>query len=100
MKENTKNTNNFQKKKIISLNKFFMQQITLNGFLIIVIYIISFIFLFLLTQGIIIDEQLKISLISMSTTFILTTSKTIIEKLIIIHPIRYFSIRSRTAWLK
>ena len=84
MKENPKDKNRFQKKKIISLNKFFMHQISLNGFFILIIYIISFIFLFLLTQGIIIDEQLKISLISMSTTFILTTSKTIIEKLIAI----------------
>lgn len=84
MKENPKDKNRFQKKKIISLNKFFMHQISLNGLFILIIYIISFIFLFLLTQGIIIDEQLKISLISMSTTFILTTSKTIIEKLIAI----------------
>lgn len=84
MKENPKDKNRFQKKKIISLNKFFMHQISLNGLFILIIYIISFIFLFLLTQGIVIDEQLKISLISMSTTFILTTSKTIIEKLIAI----------------
>lgn len=87
MKENPKDKNRFQKKKIISLNKFFMHQISLNGLFILIIYILSFIFLFLLTQGIIINEQLKISLISMSTmstTFILTNSKTIIEKLIAI----------------
>lgn len=84
MKENPEDKNRFQKKKIISLNKFFMHQISLNGLFILIIYIMSFIFLFLLTQRIVIDEQLKISLISMSTTFILTTSKTIIEKLIAI----------------
>lgn len=56
MKENPEDKNRFQKKKIISLNNFFMHQISLNSLFILIIYIISFIFLFLLTQGIVIDE--------------------------------------------
>lgn len=78
-KEETKNK--FQKNKIMSLNKFFMRKATFGTTLTIFLYILTFVFLFLLINHSTIDESLKITLISMVATFILTTSKTMLEKI-------------------
>ena len=75
-----KNINQFQKKKISALNKFFMKNIIINFFILLFLYLLSFVFLFILINFPLIDDGLKISLISMIATFILTTSKSLIEK--------------------
>ena len=73
----------FQNNKIVALNKFFMRNIVIQTLLLFFLYTISIIFLFVLIRTADIDNSLKISLISMIATFILTTSKGMIEKIII-----------------
>lgn len=73
---------NFESQKIISLNKFFMKSVSLG-------LVFTFL-LFILTVGLLIftviatnmDESVKITIISMVATFVLTTSKTIIDRTI------------------
>lgn len=72
----------FQKNKILSLNKFFMKNIGFGIALLVVLYVISFVFLFILLNTTSIDDGLKISLISMIATYILTTSKSVMDKII------------------
>lgn len=72
----------FQKNKILSLNKFFMKNIGFGIALLIILYVISFVFLFILLNTTSIDDGLKISLISMIATYILTTSKSVMDKII------------------
>lgn len=74
----------FQNNKIVTLNKFFMRNIIIQTILLLLIYIISIIFLLILIATTHIDNSLKISLISMIATFILTTSKGMLEKIIVI----------------
>ena len=72
----------FERRKISKLNKFFMRNFVLS-------LIFSFV-LFMLTVGLLIftiiaadvNDSLKISIISMIATFVLTTSKTIIDRVI------------------
>lgn len=72
----------FQKDKIKNLNKFFMKNVVLSGIIALLTFIISVVMLIMLLNSDGIDEALKISLISMSATFIITTGKTLIEKFI------------------
>lgn len=74
----------FQNNKIILLNKFFMRNIIIQTILLFLIYTISIVFLLILIRSSNIDNSLKISLISMIATFILTSSKGMLEKIIII----------------
>lgn len=74
----------FQNNKIVALNKFFMRNIVIQTLLLFFLYTISIIFLFVLIRTADIDNSLKISLISMIATFILTTSKGMLEKIIMI----------------
>lgn len=74
----------FQNNKIVLLNKFFMRSIILQSILLLIIYTLSVIFLLILIRSSSIDNSLKISLISMIATFILTSSKGMLEKIIII----------------
>lgn len=74
----------FQHNKIITLNKFFMLNIGIQTFLLLLVYVLSILCLLVLINTTNIDDSLKISLISMIATFILTTSKSIIDKIIVI----------------
>lgn len=74
----------FQNNKIVALNKFFMRNIIIQTLLLFFLYTVSIIFLIVLIKTADIDNSLKISLISMIATFILTTSKGMLEKIIMI----------------
>ena len=74
----------FQHNKIMTLNKFFMRNMGIQTLLLLLIYILSIVCLLILINTKNIDDSLKISLISMIATFILTTSKGILDKIIII----------------
>lgn len=74
----------FQHNKIMTLNKFFMRNMGIQTFLLLLIYILSIVCLLILINTTNIDDSLKISLISMIATFILTTSKGILDKIIVI----------------
>jgi hypothetical protein len=74
----------FQHNKIMTLNKFFMRNMGIQTLLLLLIYILSIVCLLILINTTNIDDSLKISLISMIATFILTTSKGILDKIIII----------------
>ena len=74
----------FQKEKIKNLNKFFMRNVFINGVLALMTFIMSIVMLIILLNIDGLDEALKISLISMIATFIITTGKTLIEKFIAI----------------
>lgn len=73
---------NFQKDKIRHLNKFFMKNVIIGSLLSIAIFMISVIALIVIVNIDNIDAGLRITLISITATFILTTSKTLIEKAI------------------
>lgn len=74
----------FQQEKIISLNRFFMKNVGIGCLLIIIVFVISFSFVIIIINYCTMDNGLRISLISMVATFILTTGRTIIDKLITI----------------
>lgn len=73
---------NFQKEKIKHLNKFFMRNVFLGSLLSILIFVLSVATLIVIVTIEGIDSGLKITLISITATFILTTSKTLIDKAI------------------
>jgi len=79
-----KNKNTFTEKKIQSLNHFFMKNMIIQSILLFLIFLISTILLILLIRFGKLDNELKVTIITMIATFILTTSKTIIDKLIAI----------------
>lgn len=72
----------FANRKLISLNNFFMRKVILGLILSLTIFVISFVFLIVLLDRENIDETLRITIISMLATFILTTSKTLIDRII------------------
>ena len=73
---------NFQKDKIRHLNKFFMKNVIIGSLLSILVFMISVITLIVIVNIDGIDSGLRITLISITATFILTTSKTLIDKAI------------------
>lgn len=75
-------TSRFQKKKILVLNKFFRKSIFINNILMFLTYVTSITFLIILLNNSNLDDGMKISLVSMIITFILTMSKSIIDKTI------------------
>lgn len=77
---NNKESDSFEKEKIKMLNKFFMKNILVGSILTIFMFITTVIMLVVIVRITSIDDALKISIISMVATFIITTSKTIIEK--------------------
>lgn len=70
----------FKKEKIQTLNKFFMRNVVIASLISIVIFILSVVGLIAILNMRNIDEGLQITLISITATFILTTSKTLIDK--------------------
>lgn len=79
-KMNNKECNQFEKEKIKILNSFFMKNILLGSVLAVVMFLTTVVLLIVIVRITSIDDALKISIISMVATFIITTSKTIIEK--------------------
>ena len=75
---------NFEKDKIKLLNNFFMKNVLIGSILAVFMFILTVVMLVVIVKVTSIDEALKISIISMVATFIITTSKTIIEKLLVI----------------
>lgn len=79
---NNNNVSNFERKKIENLNKFFMKNVLwslIGSVLLFVISVLLLIFIIIATN---MDESVKITIISMVATFILTTSKALIDRLI------------------
>lgn len=80
--KNNNNVSNFERKKIEKLNKFFMNNVLwslIGSVLLFVISVLLLIFIIIATN---MDESVKITIISMVATFILTTSKALIDRLI------------------
>lgn len=77
-----KEQHHFQKEKIILLNTFFMKSIIKSIVFLFITLVFSIVFLFTVIGISDIDQTLKISLISMLATYILTMSKTIIDKIL------------------
>lgn len=72
----------FENRKILNLNKFFMKHVVLGlvfSFLLFIISVLLLIFIIIATK---MDESVKITIISMVATFILTTGKTLIDRLV------------------
>ena len=82
METSDNETSRFQKKKILVLNKFFRKSIFINNILMFLTYVTSITFLIILLNNSNLDDGMKISLVSMIITFILTMSKSIIDKTI------------------
>lgn len=79
--DNSKNSaSEFEHTKITMLNKFFMKKIFLNSIINLFLFLLSVSLLVVLLQLSHIDSGLKITLISMTATFILTTSKSMIDR--------------------
>lgn len=74
----------FQKAKIKTLNKFFMKSIYIEFILIFSFFLLSIIILFLLTNFIQISIEFKITMLSITITYITSTSKAIIDKIIML----------------
>ena len=72
----------FESKKILSLNKFFMKHAVWGLICSFLLYIVSVLLLIFIIIATNMDESVKITIISMVATFILTTSKTLIDRLI------------------
>ena len=83
--EDTKKAQNqFQKEKIIQLNKFFMKSVIRGLVLLFFTFTVSTGLLITIIKISDVDQTLKISLISMVATYILTMSKTMIDRIITI----------------
>lgn len=79
---NTHTINHFEKDKIKSLNRFFMRSIffgLLFAFLLFVLTVTLLLFTIMATD---MDSSVKITIISMVATFVLTTSKTLMDRTI------------------
>ena len=74
----------FQKDKIKNLNKFFMKSVVFGTLLTFVMFILAVIILLITINTQDIDQTLKISIVSMIATFVLTTAKALIDKLIMV----------------
>lgn len=72
----------FERKKIISLNRFFMRHVLFGLIFSFLIFVVSVVLLIVIIMVTNMDASVKITIISMIATFILTTSKTLIERLI------------------
>ncbi|MCV2232551.1 hypothetical protein [Paracholeplasma manati] len=76
----TNQLNEFEKDKIKSLNQFFMKSIThglLFAFLLFIITVVLLLFTIIATD---MDSSVKITIISMVATFVLTSSKTLMDR--------------------
>ena len=74
----------FQKDKIKNLNKFFMKSVVFGTLLTFTMFILAVIILLITINTQDIDQTLKISIVSMIATFVLTTAKALIDKLIMV----------------
>lgn len=79
-KEAVEIAKSFQYKKISLLNQFFMRHIMIGNLYVILMFAAAVGFLVFLVFMLKLNNEIKITLISMIATFILTTSKTIIDK--------------------
>lgn len=77
---NNSEVSNFEKDKIRTLNKFFMRSIVYGlifAFLLFVLTVALLLFTIMATD---IDSSVKITIISMVATFVLTSSKTLMDR--------------------
>ena len=79
---NQKEPSRFETNKLISLNKFFMKNFIFGLILIIFLFVLTIVLLILIISNEEIDMTVRISIISMVVTFSLTTSKTLLDRLI------------------
>lgn len=70
----------FESRKIVSLNKFFMRNVLWGLIFSIVLFIASVLLLVFIIKSTAIDDSVKITIISMVATFVLTTSKSLIDR--------------------
>lgn len=72
----------FESKKILTLNRFFMKHIIWGLIFSILLFVMSVLLLIFIIIATNMDESVKITIISMVATFILTTGKSLIERII------------------
>lgn len=82
MKNTSEINEAFQKEKIIQLNSFFMKKIVFSVLISVILFLISIASLILIIYFFDIDDTIRISMISMVITFVLTTTKSIIDRII------------------
>ena len=75
-----KENQSFENKKILSLNKFFMRNVLLGLLFSLLLFILSVGLLVFTIIAAEVDMQVKVTIISMVATFILTTSKSLIDR--------------------
>ena len=75
-----KEKESFENKKLITLNKFFMKNVFMGLIFSLLLYILSVGMLVMTVVITEIDMAVKVTLISMVSTFILTTSKSLIDR--------------------
>lgn len=72
----------FESKKILTLNRFFMKHIIWGLIFSILLFVMSVLLLIFIIIATNMDESVKITIISMVATFILTTGKSLIDRII------------------
>ena len=84
-KENTEkpvHTSSFESKKITRLNKFFMRNVFVGLGISILMFVLTVGLLLFTLFASDIDGNVKVTIVSMIATFVLTTSKTMIDRVI------------------
>lgn len=79
-KTNKPDLDSFKKDKIKTLNNFFMKKILISSIISIFLFLLSIGLLIIIISLKDIDSGLRITLISITASFILTTAKTLIDK--------------------
>ena len=82
MQTNKMNNTNFSETKIKNLNRFFMRNIYVLTLLVIVLFLSTIAVLYFFLSAIEIEHEVRISLISIIITFIITSSRSLISKYI------------------
>ena len=70
----------FENKKILTLNKFFMKNVLMGLLFSLLLFVLSVVLLITILSISNVDMAVKVTIISMAATFILTTSKSLIDR--------------------
>ncbi len=82
--QNLINNNDFQQNKIKTLNKFFMRSIIMELLFSFLFFCISILVLYIISIKIEISIEFKITIISISITYLTSTSKDLINKILML----------------
>lgn len=72
----------FQKDKVVKLNSFFMKNVLFSALFILLYFVLAYILMMILLGQNDMSQEFKISVISMVATFVITTSKSVIDKVL------------------